>query len=225
MTSINENTDVSDLLIDNDMENEDTNLESVGEGSEESEVKAKAEILRLCKGQMPMPLVWYIRFHEEGGKSAIAKKYFTTPGKISDIQSSSNQKYIVSNILWTDEDLDLAREQVQANFVRGQADKNPTKRKLATTTAEDAQYSLEVLDIIAKMVDKIVEDSEYEPESYLFYKAAREQYNTSHPRGSKKVKEESKPEELMVDESESEPEELMVDDDDLLDSLIVDDVA
>jgi len=76
---------------------------------------------RFCKGNMPMALVWYIKFHEsQENKSGVARAYFTTVGKISDIQSGSNQKYIVEAMKWSKEELSAMGEVVKANFVRGQ---------------------------------------------------------------------------------------------------------
>jgi len=118
------------------------------------EEKAPAVKAKMCKGQMPSPLVWYIRFHEAEPKvSAMAALYFTTPGKIVDITKANNQKYIVADMNWSDEDIAAAKAQVEANFVRGQAEEEAVpgsvkSRGLATTSAEDAEYSLAVLDSI-----------------------------------------------------------------------------
>lgn len=110
--------------------------------------------LRLCKGQMPSPLVWYIKFKEpQDNRSAVAAKYFTTPGKIADIQTNANQKYIVADMVFTAEELEQARARIRENFVRGQAEvaqgKVVSTRQLASTIAGDETYALSVIDIIA----------------------------------------------------------------------------
>lgn len=147
------------------------------EAMDNEETKAPAEPARMCKGQMPSPLVWYIRFHEEGTMSEIAKKYFTTPGKITDIKKANNQKYIVENMTWSEEELKAAREQVEANFVRGQDEDAPHKRRLATTQAGDEEYSLEVLDLIEGMDLEGVSITD-----------ARAEYNEANPRATRKSK-------------------------------------
>lgn len=137
---------------------------------------------RLCKGAMPMALVHYIKFKEpKDCVSDIAKKYFTTPGKISDIQKNANQKYIVENMTFTSEELDAAAAKVAENFVRGQnEDGTPldaaNKRGTATTTAEDAAYSLEVIEIIRGL------DAD---EDAVSLEAARATYNEANPRARK----------------------------------------
>jgi len=150
---------------------------------ENQEEKSKVESQRFCKGQMPMCLVWFIKFHEDTeNKSALAKLYFTTAGKIADIQSGSNQKYIVEDMKWSAEDLAAAAETIEANFVRGQDDElimaNPdaNKRKLATTQEGDNEYSLSVIDKIAGM------DFANDAVSII---DARATYNTANPRSTK----------------------------------------
>jgi hypothetical protein len=105
---------------------------------------------KMSKGNMPMPLVWYIRFHEDDTIGNIARKYFTTPGKVTDIVKSFGQKYIVQDMVWSFEELAAARETIRDNFVRGQSTEE-SNRKTATTTAEDSAYSLEVLDKVEQM--------------------------------------------------------------------------
>jgi len=170
---------------------------------------------RFCKGNMPMALVWYIKFHEsQENKSGVARAYFTTVGKISDIQSGSNQKYIVEAMKWSKEELSAMGEVVKANFVRGQDDKiimaNPTanKRKLATTTIDDAEYSLEVLDTIAGIepMDDAVTLTE-----------ARNTYNVANPRKSAPKKEE---EALGETDEEQVVEEVTESDEDAVDDLL-----
>lgn len=147
--------------------------------------KAPVEPARMCKGTMPSCLVWYIKFHEsKDNKSEIAKKYFTTPGKIADIQGNANQKYIVEKMVFTPAELDAARDQVKANFVRGQAENaakpgSVNKRSLASTVAGDEIYSLEVIDVIAKHLAEGAEG--------VTLDNARSAYRAANPSASKGV--------------------------------------
>lgn len=151
----------------------------------EEETQKAPEELRLCKGTMPLPLVWYIKFHEsKDNKSEVAKKYFTTPGKISDIQSGSNQKYIVENMSFTEDEIENAKNKVRENFVRGQAEEaaspgSVNKRGLATTQAGDEAYSLEILETIAGMQKEVSDEA-------VSLETARENYNAENPRASRK---------------------------------------
>ena len=64
----------------------------VAEDAAEVVEKAPKVVLRLCKGAMPMPLVHFIKFTEaKDAVSEVAKKYFTTPGKVSDIQKNAKK--------------------------------------------------------------------------------------------------------------------------------------
>lgn len=167
------------------------------------EKKAPVEPQRLCKGTMPSPLVWYIKFHESpDNKSAIAKKYFTTPGKISDIQSDSNQKYIVANMKWSKEELDAARATIRENFIRGQeaemaAPGSVSKRGLATTQAGDEQASLDAIDAIEGM--DVAEDA-------VSLTEARSSYNDANPRANRKPAEDAATSEEVVTEEITDEE-------------------
>jgi len=194
-------------------ENVKVNEELAVEEVEVKEVTPKVTD-RFCKGNMPMALVWYIKFHEsQDNKSEVARAYFTTVGKISDIQSGSNQKYIVEAMKWSDEELSAMAEVVKANFVRGQDNEiimaNPTanKRKLATTSADDAEYSLEVLETIRSMepMDDAITLSE-----------ARNSYNIANPRKSAPKKEEA----LGETNEEQVVEEVTESDEDAVDDLL-----
>lgn len=138
-----------------DLMGEETAVETAA-ATEAPAPKKPVEPARLCKGTMPSCLVWYIKFHEpKDNKSEIAKKYCTTPGKIADIQGNANQKYIVQGMVFTAAELDAAREQVKANFTRGQAENaakpgSVNQRSLASTKPGDETYALEVIDVIAK---------------------------------------------------------------------------
>lgn len=174
----------------------------------ENPATTATEPLRMCKGQMPAPLVWYIRFHEVAeNASALARKYFTTPGKIVDIQKSNNQKYIVENMKWSEKDIEAAAEQVKANFVRGQEHTPGTIniRSLATTEAGDEQYSLEALDKISEMVFS---------DDALSLDEARAIHLKENPRASRAATTTSEPAKSKT-KAEPEVEEETIDDDDM----------
>jgi hypothetical protein len=170
------------------------------------ETKAPVEPTRLCKGTMPTPLVWFIKFHETAGRSDIAKKYFTTPGKIADIQTDANQKYVVKNMSFSPAELEAARENIRENFVRGQAAEAAVpgsvgKRGLASTKAGDEKASLEAIDKIAAM--DVAADA-------ITLSQARVNHNMANPRPTRVKKDGA--------EASAEPTEGSDDDlDDLLD--------
>lgn len=155
----------------------------------ETEEKAPAAEARLCKGTMPSCLVWYIKFHEaKDNKSEIAKKYCTTPGKISDIQGNANQKYIVEDMVFSDAELDAAREQIKTNFTRGQAEEaakpgSVNKRSLASTQPGDEEYSLAAIDAVQEFMEAGAEGKTLEE--------ARAEYNAENPRAPRAPKAES----------------------------------
>jgi hypothetical protein len=162
---------------------------------------------------MPTPLVWFLKFHEDKeNKSAVAKKYFTTPGKVSDIQTDANQKYVVENMKFSDDELNAAREAIAANFVRGQeaeaaAPGSVQKRGLATTEAGDEAASLEAIDTIANMTPA---------EDAVTLDEARAAHNAENPRAPRAKKSED---EASTDDAVSESETSEVDEEDLDDLL------
>ena len=183
------------------------------EVSEEVE-KVSAAPARLCKGAMPMPLVHYIKFNEpKEAVSEVARKYFTTPGKISDIQKGANQKYIVEGMKFSKEELDDAADKIRENFTRGQDENGvaldpDNKRGTATTTAEDAEYALSVL--------QIMRDTEYD-DNALTLEAARAKYNEKNPRPPRAKKANTDTVEADVETLDSEEVGDFEDEDDLLD--------
>ena len=179
--------------------------------NEETPETSAAATARLCKGQMPSPLVWYIKFHElKDNKSAVAAKYFTTPGKITDIQTNANQKYIVEEMRFSDEELAEAIARIKENFVRGQAanEENPGsvgKRQLATTQAGDEEYALSVVEKVRELMEAVSDDA-------VTLADSRAAHNASKPK-KEKATDEGEPEEEVAESSESEEEF----EDDLLD--------
>lgn len=183
--------------------------EEVEVGTEEAVAEKPVRVApRLCKGQMPSPLVWFIKFHEsQENKSAIAAKYFTTSGKVSDIQTNANQKYIVEDMEFTSEELDQAAEKIRENFVRGQADVEAgnvvSPRQLATTVEGDEEYALGVIEQIREMA--VTEDA-------VSLEDARAAYNEANPRAPRAPKAEGEVDEAGNDDADIDDE----DEDDLL---------
>ena len=79
---------------------------------------SQADIFR---GRMPHAIVYHIRFNEgEAAKnSELAKKYKTTQGKIFDIRTNKNFKYIIKEWRPTKAMLDQANEWLKAAGVEG----------------------------------------------------------------------------------------------------------
>lgn len=188
--------------------------------SEENQVESEEVVkpepkpaARLCKGQMPSPLVWFIKFKEpQDNRSAIAAKYFTTSGKVTDIQTNSNQKYIVESMTFTSEELDLAAEKIRENFVRGQDEDARgiavSPRQLATTNEGDEEYALSVIETIREMV--VEEDA-------VTLEQARAAHNEANPRAKKAEAEGSEPDPVDDAPLDDGEDDLLEDDDDLLD--------
>jgi hypothetical protein len=80
---------------------------------ETKEVKEKAPTIEIIRGRMALPLVYMIRFQEEGSDSEIARKYRTTVGKVSDVKKVRNFAYIVEGFVPTQEMVDAC--QVRCN--------------------------------------------------------------------------------------------------------------
>ncbi len=99
---------------------------------------ARKKTTRISRGQMPHPLVWYIRFREEGSDSEVAKRYFTTLGKISDIRQNKTFRHITENAAFSESDIDKARNQIKKNFTKNSDE----------VALKDAEYCLEKLDEI-----------------------------------------------------------------------------
>lgn len=169
--------------------------------------KAPAVEARLCKGAMPMPLVWFIKFFEpQDAKSEVAKKYFTTPGKISDIQTAANQKYIVKDMTFSAAEIDAAVQKVKENFVRGQQENaakpgSVTKRGLATTKPGDESYSLAVLEKIRGLGAK---------DGAVTLEAARASHNATNPRKKAEPKAETTAAEAGSQESDGGTDESLL---------------
>jgi hypothetical protein len=68
----------------------------------------KADIIN---GRMPLAVVYRIRFDEDGDAkpAELAKKYHTTPGKISDIKRGSNFAYVNEEYVPSAADIEAAK--------------------------------------------------------------------------------------------------------------------
>lgn len=84
---------------------------TVVETEETEEKKAKVEKQDIIRGRMPLPLVYVIRFLDgKDSEGAVADRYRTTPGKVSDIRKNANFKYITLETKFSKEDIDKAVE-------------------------------------------------------------------------------------------------------------------
>lgn len=109
-----------------------------------TEAKPKAAPTELARGAMCLPLVYAIKYMEDTDQSmaAIAKKYFTTVGKINDLLGGSardltkaSHQYLTVDVRFTQPELDAAKAKIIANFTADNSD----------TDEEDASYSLAML--------------------------------------------------------------------------------
>jgi len=115
--------------------------ETEAEGKPKAE-KTPAEPAKLARGRMPAALVAHIRFNEDGNDSEIARKFFTTPGKINDIKKGRGFAYITKDTKFSKADIDAAITKVKENFVSGKG----RGGKVSDTTIDDAKYAIECLE-------------------------------------------------------------------------------
>ena len=188
--------EVLEDLIEEAEEAEYEEAEAEEAEAEEPKEKKEAAPEKLARGRMPAPLVWFIRFKEEGTDSEVAHKYFTTPGKISDIRKNRGFKYITEETKFSKADIDAAIEKVKSNFTEGKS----RGGKTSDTTEADAKYALESLGKVP------VSD-----ESTLEADRAKDR----KPRGKSEAKAEEPKAEAVEEVAEEAPEGVEVTDDDL----------
>lgn len=188
------------------MSEENTTAET--EGTEEA--KAPAGPAKLIRGRMPLPLVWHIRFVESAttvatnddgeeieshaSDSAVAKKFFTTAGKIMDIRTNRNFKYLHEGTKFSQADIDAAKEQLKKNIAEG---------KMRGTDEPSHDYSEDDAAPMFELLDTMVAD-----ESTI--EADRAAYNEANPRKKKETpaSAEEKVEETAEDTVEEVEDEL-----------------
>ncbi len=112
----------------------------------------------ICRGRMPLPLVKYIRYNEEGSDTDIARKYFTTAGKVSDIRKGRNFGYINTNTTFSKADIEAAKAQLVANF--SERKKRGSDEVVQEVSQNDAKYSLDVLSKIKTGESTLASDRE-----------------------------------------------------------------
>ena len=89
-------------------------------GTKTAETKAPTEkkVLDIARGRMPLAIVALIKFNESGATTAaLATKYRTTVGKVSDIQKDRNFTYITKDFAPTE-----AMKNDAKAFVKGWAE-------------------------------------------------------------------------------------------------------
>ena len=156
---MNAETDNLDDLIEEAAETEtetETETEATAEAETEGKLEAEkkpAEPVKLARGRMPAPLVAHIRFNEEGNDSEIARKFFTTPGKINDIKKGRGFAYITKDTKFSKADIDAAIAKVKENFVSGKG----RGGKVSDTTIDDAKYAIECLEAMTTSDESTLE--------------------------------------------------------------------
>jgi len=180
-----------------------TEENDVVEGTEDEDTPKVIVAAAISRGRMPLPLVWYIRFVEDGNDSEIAKRYFTTPGKINDIKKNANFKYISEGSTFSEADIEAAKAQIKKNFTEGK--KRGAEALSNDVTLEDSVYSVEALDQIDIGDSSIAAD--------------RIAYNEANPRKAKSkdvdsegAQEAQDPEAELSDEDDAELDALMEED-------------
>ena len=75
---------------------------------EEHVAETKVNKLDIINGRMPLAVVCVIRFHEDADAkdNALAKKYHTSAGKISDVRKSRNFAYVDENYKPSEADIE-----------------------------------------------------------------------------------------------------------------------
>jgi len=162
-----------------------TETETTEEATEE---KAPAGPAKLIRGRMPLPLVWHIRFkesvetlekNEEGEEvavhksdSAVAKDFFTTAGKIMDIRTNRNFKYLTEDTTFDQADIDAAKDQLRKNIA--ECKMRGADEPSQDYSEDDAKPLFDILDGMVSDKSSIADD--------------RAAYNEANPR---KKKEES----------------------------------
>lgn len=185
--------------------------EEVVEGTEEAEVVEAAPkapvVAKIIRGRMPLPLVWHIRYKasavgedtideetEEvipGGyasDSAVAKEMFTTAGKVMDIRTNRNFKYLTENTTFSQADIDEAVAQLKKNIAEG-------KKRGADEPSHDYSES-EAAPLFAILEAMVSEKSSVRED--------RDAFNEANPRANTKKSAES-----IVIEAEGEVDDQM----------------
>jgi len=159
-----------------------TTMDTATDESTAKKIKAPAGPAKLIRGRMPLPLVYAVRFvllketMDELGDpivptdSSVAKILFTTPGKIMDIRTVSNFAYLVESSTFNQEDIDIAKEQLENNIATGKirGDSDVT----IDFTMVDAKHLFDMLDSMVSDESSIAND--------------RKVYLEANPRANKK---------------------------------------
>lgn len=101
------------------------NVETTEEVTHEEHVaEVKANKLDIINGRMPLAVVFVIRFQEdaEAKDNVLAKKYHTSPGKISDVRKGRNFIYVDADFKPSAAEIDLGLAWADQMAERGSED-------------------------------------------------------------------------------------------------------
>ena len=161
---------------------EDTNVveseevvENVAEGTEEVAKPKAPVVVKIIRGRMPLPLVWHVRFVASktsedtiddetsevipGGytsDSAVAKDMFTTAGKIMDIRTNRNFKYLTEGSTFSQSDIDEAKAMLTKNIAEGK--KRGADEASHDYTEDEAKSLFDILDTMVAEKSTIADD-------------------------------------------------------------------
>ena len=171
----------------NAVENEEVDTDVV---EEVAEAAPKAPVVaKIIRGRMPLPLVWHCRFvasavgedtmDEEGeiipggyaSDSAVAKDLMTTAGKIMDIRTNRNFKYLTEKTTFSQADIDEAKDQLRKNIAEGK--KRGADEPSHDFTEDQAAPLFKILDNMVSEASTVRED--------------RDAFNEANPRKGKET--------------------------------------
>lgn len=140
-----------------DKKMEETNVAEVS-AENQPETKPVVEIIR---GRMPLPIVKMIKFAPEGETDgALAAKFRTTNGKVSDIRKERNFGYITENYKPSQEQLDKAKA-----YADQLEDKSIAKEVSKLTVASaDEQAVFDAARKSVRKTTKVTPKEEVDPE-------------------------------------------------------------
>ena len=132
---------------------QNTNKETDVKKEAKPEVK-KIEILR---GRMPLPIVYMIKFKssEDETASALAAKYRTTVGKISDVRKGANFGYVEKGYIASKEQIEKA-----VTYAEQLEDKSIVKGLKTLKPATDEQNTAFVAQRKAARVNAVIPPAE-----------------------------------------------------------------
>lgn len=195
--------------------NEEVELDEEGQAVAPKAPPAPAKIIR---GRMPLPLVWHVRFvasattetiDEEteevtegyASDSAVAKDMLTTAGKIMDIRTNRNFKYLTENTTFSQADIDEAKAQLSKNIAEG-------KKRGADEPSHD--YSEDEASSLFAILDAMVSEASTVADDRAAFNEANPRVKKEKAEGVEAVEEAVAEEDAMTEEEvDEELEDLM----------------